>query len=226
MSGGSFAFLVLFLAVAALVVYLGHLAAKKRREAMTAYAESRGWTYVPDDPGLAHRFAGAPFGVGHGRRAHNVLLGNYDGRPMVAFDYLYKTTSGTGKDRRTQTHHYSVVSVNLGASVPGLQVNPQGLLSGFVGRITNTDIELESEDFNRAFVVTCDDRKFASDVLHPRMMELVQQWPDMGWRFDRDSLLAVRSGKHEPADIDEKLRRLDAILDAVPEFVWREVRGQ
>jgi hypothetical protein len=226
-SGGFFVVIfVLFVAFAVVVGYLGYLAAKKRREAMAAYAASRGWTYVQEDPGLVDRFSGAPFGLGHGRRAYNVLLGHYDGRPIVAFDYLYKTTSGTGKDRRTETHHYSVVSVNLGVTVPNLSVTPQGLISGFFGRITNRDIELESEDFNRAFVVTCENRKFASDVLHPRMMELVQQWPDMGWRFDRDSAIAVRNGEHQPADIDQKLHRLDAILDGVPEFVWREVRGQ
>lgn len=227
MSGGFVVVIfVLFVGFAVVVGYLGHLAAKRRRELMTAYAATRGWTYVQEDPALLTRFSGAPFGLGHGRRAYNVLLGHEDGRATVAFDYLYKTTSGSGKDRRTQTHYYSVTAMNIGVAMPALEVTPQNLVSGFFGRLTGNDIELESEAFNRAFLVSCEDRKFASDVLHPRMMELVAQWPDMAWRFDRDSALVVQRGEHGPADIDEKLRRLDAILDTVPEFVWREVRGQ
>lgn len=76
------------------------------------------------------------------------------------------------------------------------------------------DIELESEKFNRAFLVTCEHRKFASDVLHPRMMELLLGRPGLGWRFEGDSMTGVRRGQH------------DALVDAIPEFVWRDVRGQ
>lgn len=227
MSGALFIVLfVCFVGAFVLIAYLGYQAAKKRREGMAAYAASRGWTYVANDPSLVNRLDGPPFGVGHGRKAFNVVLGTYDGRAMAAFDYVYLTTSGSGKDRRTTTHEFSVVVLNTGAPLPGLAVTPQNLVSGFFGRITNRDIELESQAFNDTFVVTCDARKFASDVLHPRMMELVMQWPEMGWRFTGDSALAVRSGQHQPADIDEKLRRLDAILDSIPEFVWREVKGQ
>jgi hypothetical protein len=154
-----------------------------------------------------------------------VLLGSYDGRHMVAFDYEYKTTSGSGKDRRTTTHRYSVLALHAGAVFPGLQVTPQNILTGFFGRLTNSDIELESEDFNREFLVRCENRKFASDVLHPRMMELLLTQPDLGWRFEGDSMIAVRSGQHDLTEVEGRLAHLDAILDAIPEFVWREVRG-
>ena len=118
------------------------------------------------------------------------------------------------------------MAVNTGAVMPALEVTPEGLVQRFFGRLTNSDIELESEDFNRAFTVTCPNRRFASDVLHPRMMELLLQWPELAWRFDADSLLAIRPGKHDITEIEAKLAALDAILDNIPDFVWREVRGQ
>jgi len=224
---GAFFILVFigFVAAFVLIAYLAYQAAQKRREAMAAYAASRGWAWTAEDPSLETVFAGTPFGLGHGRRASNALRGQHDGRPLVAFDYEYKTTSGSGKDRRTTTHHYSVIAMGAGAVFPDLAVTPQNMLSGFFGRVFNSDIELESEDFNREFVVTCSSRKFASDVLHPRMMEILLRWTDVGWRFERDSIVAVRSGQHTPEEIDAKLAHLDAILDAIPEFVWREVRG-
>ncbi len=222
---------VLFVIAIIGAVIFGFVQAKRRREAMAAFAASRGWTYSESDPTLVDRFEGEPFGVGEDREATNVLRGTAHGRPMVAFDYSYVTTSTTtdseGRSRTERhTHPFSVVVVNTGAVMPALSVTPEGMISRFFGRLTNSDIELESEDFNRAFRVTCPNRRFASDVLHPRMMELLLQWPELAWRFDADSLLAVRAGSHDEQEIDAKLAALDAILDNVPEFVWREVRGQ
>src|SRR5205085_3018749 len=48
--------------------------------------------------------------------------------------------------------------------LPALSVTPEGMFSRFFGRLTNSDIELESEDFNRAFRVTCPNRRFASEI--------------------------------------------------------------
>jgi hypothetical protein len=92
--------------------------------------------------------------------------------------------------------------------------------------VTNTDIELELEDFNRAFTVSCPDRKFASDVLHPQMMEFLLQHRDVGWRFERDSMLMVSGTRRSVAEIDATLALMDQISDLIPEFVWRQVRGQ
>jgi hypothetical protein len=220
-----------FLLLVVVAVVVGWLRAKRRREGFAALAAGRGWTYTEQDQTLLDRFAGAPFGEGEDREASNVLRGTSDGRPFVVFDYRYVTTSTTtdaeGHTRTERhTHPFSVVAVNAGAVMPALSVTPEGMFSRFYGRLTNSDIELESEDFNRAFRVTCPNRRFASDVLHPRMMELVLQWPEMAWRFDADSLLAVRDGSHDIPEIDAKLAALDAILDTVPDFVWKEVRGR
>lgn len=222
-------FLLLFLGFFALVIVLivvGVIQNKKRREALTAFAGARGWTMRDSDPSLVGRFGGHPFDTGDSRRATNCLYGSHDGRHVVAFDYQYETTSGTGEDRRTTTHRYSVVAMSLGTVMPRLAVSPEGPVGRFFGRLTNKDIELESEDFNRAFTVTADDRRFASDVLHPQMMQTLLQWPGLGWRFEGDSMLVIRSGGHQPSEIDATLAVMDAITDQVPDFVWRQLKGQ
>jgi hypothetical protein len=222
---------VLFVVVIVGAVVFGYFQAKKRREGMAAFAASRGWTYAESDDSLLDRFEGEPFGVGQDREAVNVIRGSAHDRPMVAFDYSYVTTS-TSTDANghshteRHTHPFSVVVVNTGVVMPALSVAPEGMISRLIGRLTNSDIELESEEFNRAFRVTCPNRRFASDVLHPRMMQLLLQWPELAWRFDADSLLAVRPGSHDVQEIDAKLAALDTILDNVPDFVWQEVRGQ
>jgi hypothetical protein len=227
------AFILFFCAVAALmivIVVVSFVAAKKRREALSLLATQRGWHFAARDDGWVERFDGAPFGLGHDRQALNVLTGGYDGRSFVAFDYRYSTTeTSTDAQGHTQTHTevhpYSVLGLDAGASFPDLAVTPEGFFGRMVGRLTNTDIELESEMFNRAFTVTSPDRKFTTDVLHPRMMEHLLQIPDRGWALRGGWLLAVRSGRHSVVELDSRLHDLDGILDLIPDFVWKTARG-
>jgi len=219
-----------FLAIMVLVAVLGMLAAKRRREGFAALAAARGWAYTERDDRWAAAFGGSPFGKGHNRRATNVLTGQYDGRGFVAFDYVYYTTEtstdGQGHtSSREVSHTFGIVALDVGATFPPLEVNPEGMFGRMIGRITGRDIDLESEDFNRAFTVTCPNRKFASDVLHPRMMEFLLAHPDSAFRFDRSWVLSVEAGQADLQRIVPRLSVIDAVLDNVPEFVWREVRG-
>jgi hypothetical protein len=215
-----------FLAIAVLVVVLSYLAAKKRREELAAFAASRGWRYEAEQPLLLDRFTGPPFGLGFGRSAFNVLYGRHDGRDLVSFDYVYKTRTSNGKQTTTHTHRFSVLGLSMGVFMPPLSVDPENFLDRFVGRLSGNDIDLESEDFNRTFTVSCPDRKFASDVLHPQMMEFLLQHRQLGFRFEQDSMLVVATGARTPEQIDATLAVMDGITDRVPEFVWLRLKGQ
>jgi len=215
-----------FLAVAVLAVVFSYLAAKKRREELATYAAARGWRYEVEQPLLVDRFTGPPFGLGFGRRAYNALYGSHDGRDLVSFDYEYKTQTSDGKQTTTHLHVFSVLGLSMGVLMPPLSVDPENFLDRFVGRLVGNDIDLESEDFNRAFTVSCTDRKFASDVLHPQMMEYLLQHRDLGWRFEQDSMLVIAQGKRTPAQIDATIDVMDGITDRIPEFVWLRLKGQ
>jgi uncharacterized protein DUF3137 len=220
------ALVALFLAVAVGAVGYRYLAARKRREELVAFAAARGWTFVQEEPRLVDRFSGPPFGSGFGRRAYNVLFGTHDGRDLVSFDYEYRTRTSNGKQTTTTVHRFSVLGLSMGVVMRPLSVDPENLLDRFVGRLTADDIDMESEDFNRAFTVSCPDRKFASDVLHPQMMEFLLAHPHLGWRFEQDSMLVIAPGRRAPEQIDATLSVMDGITDRVPEFVWVRLRGQ
>ncbi len=230
MGSGVIVVLVLLgLLVAGGLAYGSYLAAKRRREAFAALAAAHGWVWTERDDRWAARFDATPFGTGRDRRASNVLTGAHDGRPLVAFDYRYSTTRTTTVNGRTQhrteDHPFSVVGLDAGARFPELAVSPQGFWNQIVDAVTGNDIDFESADFNDAFTVTCPDRKFASDVIHPRMMELLMRAPDLAWRFTDGWALVIRKGSHSEAEVTAKLARLDAIVDQVPDFVWRDVLG-
>ncbi len=226
MAAGVVLIFAAFLALAVVVVVFSYLAAKKRREAMATYAAARGWRFEAEQPLLVDRFTGPPFGLGFGRRAYNVLYGSHDGRDLVSFDYEYKTQTSNGKQTTTQVHRFSVLGLSMGVHLPPLSVDPENVLERFVGRLTGNDIDLESEEFNRSFTVACPDRKFASDVLHPQMMEFLLAHRQVGWRFEQDSMLMIAQGRRTPAQIEATIEVMDGITDRVPEFVWLRLKGQ
>ncbi len=219
------------IALVALIAIGGYLSAKKRREAFQAYAASKGWTWTAKDQRWVDAFDGAPFGQGHGREAENVLTGSYQNRGFAAFDYSYRTTeTSTDSEGHTttheETHSFSVAALDTGARFPNLHVSPEGFFTRAIGKLTNHDIQLESEDFNRAFTVHCEDRKFASDVLHPRLMELLLTRRDLDWRFDGSWILTVDNGARKPEEVEAALASVSAIVDSIPDFVWQDHGGK
>jgi hypothetical protein len=215
------------LVVFGLLMYLSWKAEQKRVAEIRTYAASRGWSYADRDDSWHETFTGSPFDSGHGRRSTKVLHGTHDGREAAVFDFVYHTTeSSTDANGHHHTHEeahrFNVVALSLGAATPGLSVSPEGAFGRLLGRMFNSDIELESEEFNRAFTVNADDRKFAFDVLHPRMMELLLQHRDTAWRIDRGWLLVVERGTYEIADVEPRLDFCDRLLDGLPDFVRQE----
>ncbi len=210
-----------------LVAYLGWRAEKRRVAELRAYAAQRGWTFTPRDDSWHRTFRGSPFTAGHQRQSRKVLTGPFDGRQCAVFDFVYHTTESSTDAQghhssREVSHWFNVVALSLGAATPGLSVSPEGVFGRLLGRMFNRDIELESEDFNRAFTVTADDRRFAFDVLHPRLMELLLQHRDTAWRLDQGWLLTVERGKYDLAAVEQRLVFADRVLDSVPDFLRRQ----
>lgn len=206
------------------IAVVAYLADKKRREQLQGIAASRQWHYQERDDSWVDRFEGDPFGRGRKRQAHNVMTGKHDGRDFVGFDYVFHTTeTSTNAQGHTQTrevsHWYSVLGLRVGADLPRLEVSPEGFFGRAIGKMTGRDIQLESEEFNRAFTVECADRKFAYDVLHPRLMEQLLRTRDVGWKVQQGWILTIEPNKHGVEEIDRRLMVIDGVLDALPDFV-------
>jgi hypothetical protein len=219
----------LFVALFGLVLYLSHKALQKRIAQMSGLAASKGWRYSYADPyDLPSRWGGTPFGKGYARQAEHVISGDVHGRPMVAFDYEYKEDSTDSKGNRdTTTYHFFVCVLRMPGPLPELAVAPEGFFSR-IGQVFGVhDIELESEDFNRAYRVSCDNPKFASDVLHPRMMEMLLRFdPRCQFRFWGSDVIWWSSGNGSPAEVLMSSEMLSRLVDGVPAFVWKDHSGR
>ena len=187
-----------------------------------AYAAERGWTYRSRDRKLAERWTGPPFENGHNRRCENIIEGRYEGWPFSAFVHRYET--GAGDDESTWTT--VIVALLCETSLPDLNVVKEGAFSRAMGKVFNYDFQLESEEFNRAYTVVADDRKFASAVLHPRMMELLMQGERHSWALRNGDLLGFDNWNGKPEELTRHLDQLIAILRSIPEYVWQDRGGR
>ncbi len=217
---------VVGIAAIGLIAYISAEQAKKRRALLLAFASGQGWTLVERDDRWAEHFRGAPFDEGDSKEARNILQGSFRERSMLAFDYSYETHSTDSKGHRsTSTHRYSVAVLQLPGWLPTVELVPEGVFGRLGTALGRQDIELESEEFNRAYRVRADNPKIAYDVLSPRTMELLVSRRGQHLRLSGTDALCWESGSYRPADLLARLDTLHRLVDGIPPFVWSDLKG-
>lgn len=161
---------------------------------------------------------------GSNRYAKLVLSGNYQNCEICCFDHHHETTSTDSKGNRRTSHHWkTVVLVRLPISCPEVTIAREGLLSKIAQSLGYADIDFESHEFSRKFVVRSKDRRFTYDLIHPRMMELLlRETQRFGFLEVEDRVLAlVRPGRQNPDQIRADLDLITAIYALIPPHLLR-----
>ncbi|MFG0246789.1 MAG: hypothetical protein ACF8MF_12150 [Phycisphaerales bacterium JB052] len=162
---------------------------KQRIAEMQAFAQSLGLSFHPGhDPDHDERYDHFEiFQRGFDRAAYNTIFGTItlDNAEIElnAGDYTYKTreryTTTDSKGRtRTRTrivkHHFSYFIMELPyIRMPNLLIRREGIFDKIASAFGKNDIDFESAEFSRKYYVKCESRKFAYDIVHPRMMEFL-----------------------------------------------------
>lgn len=212
------------------MAYFSHLQEKKRREDLAALASKLGLRFDPNHDS-SHDDEYAQFEIfrrGHSRVAKNTLTGAVElferSCRLVMGDFRYKVTSGTGKDRRTTTYNFSYLIVHPPWHTPPLLIRPEGVWDKLKGAFGFDDIDFESDEFSRKFYVQSSDRRFAYDVLHPRMMEfLLQTSPPM---IDVEGGALCLSGgrrRWEPARFESAMDTVRGFCERWPRHLLKEL---
>ena len=226
--------IILIIAGVALIgalAYLAYLAEKKRRDALAAVAARLGWRFDAGrdrdhDDEYAHFEI---FRRGHSRCAFNTLAGETEigGRTYAGKmgDFVYKITTHTGKSTQTRTYRFSYLIVHLPyQGVPDVLIRREGVLDKIAGAFGFDDIDFESAEFSRKFFVKSPDKRFAYDVIHPRMMEfLLAGTPaTIDIEHGRCCLSDGRS-RWEPHAFEQHLAWLGQFFDRWPDHVKAEL---
>jgi hypothetical protein len=207
-----------FFALFAVVLVVGFLSAKKRREAMFSLAARLGMRFEPaKNRSLANHYRFLDkLRRGSNRYAYNILSGNYKGHDMMAFDYHYKTGSG----KNTHHHHFSFFILHLGATFPELVIGPEGVFSKIAQAVGYDDIDFESHEFSSKFCVRSADKKFAYDVCNARMIEYLLSNRDFSIEIESSALAMSFNRRLSPDMIEPNLNRLVTVRSLMPDYLF------
>ena len=206
------------IAIIVVVLVLGYLSARKRREAMRAVAARLGLRFQPrKDRGLArhYRFLDK-LRQGSNRYAFNILSGSYERHDMMLFDYHYQTGSG----KNTHHHYFSFFIMQLPMSFPELVIDKEGFFSKIAQAVGYDDIDFESHEFSRKFCVRSGDKKFAYDVCNVRMIEYLLSNTDMSIEIEDDVLAISFRRRLAPEQIEPNLNRLITVRSLIPDYLF------
>ncbi|MEM9184904.1 MAG: hypothetical protein AAGB00_00240 [Planctomycetota bacterium] len=201
------------------IAYYAHLQEKKRRELLAAFALELGWEFDPTtDRTLDDRFPQFDcFRRGDSRYAHNSLRGSLllatgaaeeCNLHAQAGDYHYTVTSGSGKNRTTTTYRFSYLMI-MAPTTAGhdLRIKRENWGDKMKAAMGFDDIDFESAEFSDRFWVKSRDKRFAYDVIHPRMMEFLMNGPTPTIEIDRGVLCLYGSGSRwEPHEFKMRMR--------------------
>lgn len=204
--------------VAATVTYRRWRRAQSARDRRAAMLVGQGWHIVAEDQSLSMRWFRGVFRAGDERRYRTVARGFYRGFPAICCDLLVIDRD----DKSRRTTWYTVVALQLPAPLPRVELTPQNAISGFVGRLTDRDITVESHDFNRRYVVHANDRSWAYQMLTPRTIDRLTSLPAVHVCTEANDLLSVTRGTLGPLQVMARLGVLHTVASGVPDYVWRE----
>jgi len=218
---------VLFGAIVLAAIIYGWYAREKRRKALIAWAHGHGLRFSPHkNHALDSRFP--EFGClqkGDSRYAHNILEGEWEGRPFLGFDYHYATHSTDSKGNRSTTHHhFSAVVLTSDVPLKPLFIRPEGFFDKVTEFFGFDDIDFESAEFSRRFYVKAPDKRWAYDVIHQRTMEFLLGAPRFTITFDRGHVIAYRSSRFKVREFEAAADVVRGILDRLPDYLVRQQR--
>jgi hypothetical protein len=216
----SFAIILLFVVIAVGGAAVSYYLKQKRRSELELIARQLGLDYSPADNQGCLALPFALLSKGDGQGAENVLWGTWQGVPVTEFDFWYYEESTDAQGHRSKTtYRFSCAVTEIEAYCSSVIIGRENVLTAIADHIGLHDIEFESDDFNRAFNVKSQDRKFANDLLDARMM----QWlltVDRAFQFEVAGKWILCYGKRRaPLDLVPLIGTLEQFRQHLPRVV-------
>jgi len=217
-----FVAILLVLLLGGIAALAAHVQGQRRREALQATSWRLGLDFDPRADRSMHRaFSHSFFNRGRSRQATNTMFGvlTLAGYPIKVRMGDYQYVTGSGKNRRVHRHSYACLRLPF-FGTPDLLIRKENLGDKLVGGLGFDDIDFESEEFSRAFWVKSGDKRFAYDVIHPRMMEFLLRGPTPQIEIVRDMCLIRQGwGRWDPSTFESSVRWFEIFLQQWPEHL-------
>jgi hypothetical protein len=214
-------FLIVFGAVAVWLIRMSMAAIDRRSRSLESFAGSRGLAFSSTDP---FELATLPFevvGVRGGVAVTNVVYGMCDTMPVIGFDLRHQVSVA-----QPSTLLFSCAVTTVDLSAPHLVIARRTVDEHQLGAVVGgaVGIATESAQFDRDFVVRCDDRRLALAVLDPALMGWLQDARG-DWSFELvGSRLLCYSRLRRPAELDALLEALLGFRRRLPRLAGEYAR--
>ncbi len=229
---GIAAFVAVILVIIVFASIAAYKAEKARIAALAAIAKERGWSFstAPDRSHDEQYRDFSTFGTGHSRRAYNTIVGtheiNGDQHPIKMGDYLYKITTHNGKNSSTTTYRLSYLIIHLPyPAVPDLLIRAENFMDKIGAAMGFDDIDFESVEFSKKFLVKSSDKRFAYDVVTPQMMEFLMESPKKS--IDQKAgriCITLGTRRWKPEEFIPQLDWISSFIDLWPDHVVRDLQ--
>jgi hypothetical protein len=230
-------FMILIFVVFATLIIFGAIYSYKqqqaRRLALLQLATKHGWTFDPSNV-YSHDSRFSQFSIftsGKNRYAYNTTRGSLEINdshwPLQYGDFHYQTESSDGKKTTTHTHLLSYVILEspfLGA--PDLFIRGEGFFDRIASAIGFDDIDFESVEFSRKFIVKSNDKRFAYDVVSPAMMEFMLATTPPTVDFQRGVCCLYHGSVLEPEDFAATLQWTVEFFEHWPRHVTADLASR
>jgi hypothetical protein len=212
---------LLFAAVVLAALGISYYLKQRRRQELARMAHQLGLEFSPQD---VLGCLGLPFRLltrGDGRGTENVMWGTWQGMPVREFDYWYYEESTDSQGHRSRTYHrFSCAVTELEAACSPIAISRENLFTRLADAVGLDDLEFELEEFNRAFNVKAEDRRFAVALVDQRMMRFLLG-TDPAFAFEAcGRWLLCYSKRRRPTELVPLLGTLKGFRDHVPRVVY------
>lgn len=117
-------------------------------------------------------------GRGFERGFDGMVSGTRNGVPVHVGDYWYcDNDNNHGGLFGPSYARFSVVFAELGLELPEIRIDGETAIDRAADKVVSTDIDFESEVFNRRYRVHGADREYAYELLDARMIDLLLSTP-------------------------------------------------
>ena len=201
---------------------------KSRTEALSQKARNIGLDFVPErHASMAKQFRflehfGAVSGADR-ESCINVMNGSIDSHSVTVFDYYY-VISGTGEwwwAPSWQKHRYfSLFIVDMKSDFPELTIAKEGFFSKISQAVGYRDIDFESHEFSKRYVVRSKNKKFAYDFCNAQMIDYLIDRHIIPIEVEKNALALAFDDLYDEGSIESNLRHLAKIRSLIPDYLF------
>jgi len=159
---------------------------------------------------------------GSERYSLNIVRGDYRGHPVTLFDYHWLSDNVVWWWAPSWRQHLyvSFLVVDLSRPFPELTLAREGFFSKIAQAVGFDDIDFESAEFSRRYLVRSNDKKFAYDFCNAQMIDYLLDKPTTSIEVEKHALAVCFDSQYRASEVEPHLGHLIQIRSLMPNYLF------